>query len=73
MIAAIKMPLMSLKTLSVTKLVHCAIYHRKMDATGHFIYKTQTSVISGFVANLIKDKLVICVVRRYVYLASILP
>ena len=43
-------------TLSVTKFLRCTIYHRKMDAAGHFIFKTlYHSVIQGSVAYLIKD------------------
>ena len=55
----------SMMMLSVTKFVPCAIYHRKMDAAGHFIFKTLPQCYSRFVAYLIKDNaLMICVVRR---------
>ena len=42
-------------TLSVTKFVRCAIYHRKMDAAVHFISKPYPGVIPGFDECLIKE------------------
>ena len=39
-------------TSSLTKFVRCAIYHRKMDAVRHFIFKNLPSAIPEFVAYL---------------------
>ena len=58
-------------TSSLTKFVRCAIYHRKMDAVRHFIFKILPSAIPEFVAYLIKDTMHLvvksCVRHRSAY------